>query len=177
MSLQDDLERAKARVVANDEDINSLNCNRLDNKAEVDKIKAQIEAEKKPKLRHGDYGLYTCMGDKYRFYVDQCGTLRFVERQDGWCTNATQPLHESAKVVVLGNIFDDLKAMQEDVTEFTAERNEDGLLIKSTGKGVSITVSEDAGWDSCTVCISRSQFDKLVTGVRQIQSTRRKNER
>ena len=87
---------------------------------EIESLLAEIEAEKKPVLRHGDH-------DGHMVYIDVISHLvdnkkysyynNFTALSDGLITN----LDGSDMGVIVGNIFDDLKAMQEDVEEFEME--------------------------------------------------------
>jgi len=115
-----------------------LAMNGIDSKFDeaLGKINAQIAEAENPKLRHGDYGIdetnerfvvaeqSTLVGSPKAFYADQGGQRRADE-------------HIPSKYR-LGNIFDDLKALQEEVTEFD--------LGKYTGywSGVGCLVIKDA---------------------------------
>ncbi len=109
---------------------------------EIEAIKAQLaEAEKPVKLRHGDYG----------FEEDGCARLtlshdfKMVTAGDG-CVNPYETHYPNP---VLGNIFDDLKAISKSLKEFTLSNgvkidiNEYGHLRITDGDGYIVIHKDD----------------------------------
>jgi len=97
---------------------------------EITTISKKIEAEKKPELRHGDYGYDKDGGFRIMISHD----FKLYTAGDGCLHDANLGCYDL--VVVLGNIFDDLKAMQEDVDEFEVKQTEfgDGVISVGTTK-------------------------------------------
>jgi len=87
---------------------------------EIESLLAEIEAEKEPVLRHGDYGISRIGFPGMVVRERHGGTLRTAD-SDYIFPNETVEENSFSPELLLGNIFDDLKAMQEDVTEFEME--------------------------------------------------------
>lgn len=82
---------------------------------ELHRLKAELEAAKKPELRHGDYGLVKDRGNMIRFVCrdNKSRTIDQGGRNTFHCgDNYLQPED------VLGNFIDDLKAIAEPLSEF-----------------------------------------------------------
>jgi hypothetical protein len=177
MSLQDRLEHEEQEIRSHETAKRSLDVCITSRREAIRGLKQQIAEEKKPKLRHGDYGLYVRNGDTYKFYVDKAGTLQFEVRQAGWSEYANQPLHETAKVIRQGNIFDDLKALQEDVTEFEIEGQpvKDGvsmedLSVKTNPHHLVIDQGDDR------VTLTHDKVPAFILKLRQMEMTMKRKE-
>ena len=130
----------------------------------VDELKQAIAVEAKPKLRHGDYRLAK-HGGSPRLYIkgsdgDMC-----------WCDNdaVKGSLTAGSDNEPFGNIFDDLTAMQEDVTEFTAGGNN---FTFTTSGGIHIEDDNDME----AVVIKSEDIPAVILGLRQMQATQRRKE-
>ena len=107
MTLQEQLTDEQACIAHHQKAINAAVGRR-------DKVRAEMEAEK-PKLRHGDYGIYANTGNGW-IVLERNGALEWFGQSMG----AGRPISTMPKgnIVILGNIFDDLAAWQEDVEGF-----------------------------------------------------------
>lgn len=89
--------------------------------AEVERLKAKLAEEQKPKLRHGDYGIDYGKEEKsvpfpmLAFNPHRGVTPVRIAHKDG--SGGFEHDKDSTAITWLGNIFDDLKALQKDVTE------------------------------------------------------------
>ncbi len=100
----------------------------------IDKAKSELSALDKPKLRHGDYGT---TGSGYNFLIADNGKeLCWVN--DSYVALPIKSLPDET-FICLGNIFDDLKAMSEDLTEFVSTvRFGDKIQTFIGSKGIKI---------------------------------------
>lgn len=142
--LQAKLKQAEAKIEANDADIQSIVSNKLDNEAEVIRIKAEIAEAKKPKLRHGDYGpiCNSCEGRDGEMGIMVEDRNRGLRLMGVDCLSSVESRVSISEVY--GNQLDDLKAMQEDVTE-----NERFEFITDTAgfrASLAIQMSNAAVW-------------------------------
>lgn len=116
-------------------------------------------AEPKPELRHGDYG------------YDDDGTTRICIL-DGINSEASQRLWPTR---VLGNIFDDLKALGEDVEEVKAtdpQNNREARFRVNMNGGLYVELQEANG-DRCkNINLPADTFLKL----RQMLATHKRKE-
>lgn len=168
MSLQDELAGAQAKVLANNTDIQSISRNRDDNEAEIRRIKAEIKAEKKPKLRHLDYG------------VSDRGYGGFVAVNGRWVNqygNTGDEIDAEAKrhFVTLGNTLDDLKALSEDVTESSVKsRGTMTINIKTREDKYNNRVCIEQGGDYFFV--PHETLGDFILKLRQMQATIKRKE-
>ena len=115
--LQAELANTQQCLKAIGEDIEAVRANKTKAVAKIKEIEAKLAAEQKPKLRHGDYGVF----DDIKFTVTEVTETRasfLWQTCHEWSTSLRLTCYQIDKLVVLGNIFDDIKALQEDVTEF-----------------------------------------------------------
>lgn len=161
------LAEAKAKVMANQADLNAVQANKDKLKAEVVELGKKIAEAKKPELRDGDYG------------PDENGQMSIALARGGgeffYYQRGVNSNHPGYKpVTVLGNIFDDLKALQEDVTEFEtvdgSRQNE--IEVDFTEKHLRI-VDKDAGGH---LAITIENLPDFILKLRQIQATLKRNE-
>lgn len=99
--------------------------------AEKASVAKKLAEEAKPKLMHGDYGFTT---RKDRFCNIDIHSFVVIGEEIRFNTGSFNPVSEYPEgpyyiYTKLGNIFDDIKAMQEDVTEFNMT-DEFGLGLK-----------------------------------------------
>jgi len=148
-----------------DKDIESLLANKKERLAE-------IEAEKKPKLRHGETALFKCNDgyEAYGVYIDSDALKDTVvfpnETYAQPAPKVKHGVHGS-----LAEYFDDLKALSEDVTEFEY----DNTTFKLRGsRELELTMHGKTSGNLWCLVLS----DGLILKLRQMQATiRRKNER
>jgi hypothetical protein len=132
MSLQDKLELAEARFKQNLDDRTALEGVADAIALGISNLKQKIAEEKKPKLRHGDYGVYNKGKDGSRYlHISDGGTIRPIGSRKSFLDQSSQ----SSVYDIYGNIFDDLKALQEDVEydkEYEFGRNGGLRLLLAT---------------------------------------------
>jgi hypothetical protein len=138
-------------------DIEALEQNKAD-------LQRQIEAEGKVELRHGDYGFHGD-GDMWVVLMRKKG-LEMFGSNSGSGRDANIPAFDS--YVKAGNIFDDLKAMQEDVTEFEIETgiNQNKIKVDSTGKHFRIVDKYTGGH----LAIAAENLPDFILKLRQMQA-------
>lgn len=170
MSLQDELKALKLKQDHAKASIGGMEQGCLKREFDINALEIKIADEAKPKLRHGDYGYNgnskACMvnqlhdGHGNKLTVSNSSeSYTYVFRQED---TADQCRHFDPKDV-LGNIFDDLKAMQEDLTEFEV----DGTIFKLLGDTLDVTNT-----NSCNGRIFLiAEMDAIVLGLRQMQGT------
>ena len=139
--------------------------------AEIDTLEKQIAEAKKPELRHGDYGPgvnCSCEGELRPMIEDyECNLLYCGSASLSDGTNPEASISE-----VYGNILDDLKALQEDVTEF-----EVGCRCNSHDKlTVSITCACDDDdmmfqFGNESVHVSSRDLPGFILKLRQMEAT------
>ena len=147
----------QTRLEQVDKDIEAL----LANKAEIE---AEIEAEKKPKLRHGDYGMCVEAGKDRRIVINH--EFKLVTAGDGCLHDYEDDRYNPNPV--LGNIFDDLEAMQEDVTQF---KMENGGLCNLSANYTSIGNLLIKQTDGESIVIHKAQIDTFILKLRQMEAT------
>lgn len=117
MSTQAKLDAIKAKIEQNHEDRDAVVDKHKALYAEQLTLEATLADE--PKLRHGDYGI----GDGDHLLInsrkEQC--THDIARDEGgtMAGGVENGTHLTRKFTKYGNIFDDLKAMSEDLTELT----------------------------------------------------------
>ena len=91
-----------------------------DGKAMIERAESRLSALDKPKLRHGDYGKSS------DFWIYISGKMLWTHEGSEGCWVRKSTAIETR----LGNVFDDLKAMSEDLEEFTVGHYQCGAGIK-----------------------------------------------
>ncbi len=143
--------------------------------AEGDKLQAQIEAEDKPKLRHGDYGLDS--NGQPCIEIKIWGKKLKDVGDDGMHFNSPGPdetggLEAFRVVKPIGNIFDDLKALTsltEELREFEAGYPSALKVAIATchNKGADVTLTRDGGFFDVTELTEiRDNLTKLLRTVK-----------
>lgn len=137
---------------------------------EIEILEKSLADEEKPELRHGDYG-----------FADGCPrmTAKYDDdvRHYGETGNHTGAINNLPIKVVLGNIFDDLKALQEDVTEFEVNCDTvkaDRVSVEIQGGEVRIvSVERD---QRSNIYMSSSKFDGFLKKGRVLLATLKRKE-
>lgn len=120
--------------------------------------KLEAELAEKPKLRHGDYGTYNTEGatGNLSVYIDDVGqgclhdTAVYNRINDTGCSYAMEPT-DNGEFIVLGNIFDDLKAMAEPLKSLyygsiTCEMRQKELVLKIAETTHYVMANDVAGF-------------------------------
>jgi len=155
MNTEDKLKDVNAKISQNSDDLASVQVNRDRLFQEQRNLEAMIEAEKNPKLRHGDYG-YNIHGNSR---VRLNGKTYYEEGE-------VAGFMEDKLTKIEGNIFDDLKSMQEDVTEFTFTSESDPLLVEVTDiDGIRLSVK------GAVIYVYRDEISSFVLKLRQMEAT------
>ena len=177
MSKKDEQKERLAELEAKSRVINDFLVNFGEQKIQVCKeiaaLEASIAEEAKPKLRHGDYGLrghdrfiYTSNSNKYDIahYADT----------DTYCSNFTKKEHDASYggTVILGNTFDDLTALQENVTEFKIRGDKGSIDVRLIGDYIQLTDN----YDKQVINIDLIENPDAILGLRQMQATHLRNE-
>lgn len=161
--LQAKLKQAEAKIEANDADIQSIVSNKLDNEAEVIRIKAEIEQAKKPPLRSGDIQIDSD-GDM-SMYLKQWSGAEVdctIDNKGDLIYDYDYSSYEKDEPVLanITDILDDLKAMLEDVTEFENKGTTFRLNL-ANGK-LAIITPRGCGYVDLT---------SVATPIRQMEAT------
>ena len=121
-------------------DIESLRADETAADEELATLKSELAEAKKPELRHGDYGLGTNWGadsiDAF-VYTDQSRTDKLEQEKAYYANRMGQINVDHAKHSVLGNIFDDLKAVTEPLTGFEVE------CLSHMGDKISVSIVDN----------------------------------
>lgn len=121
-------DKLQARIEQNHVDRKEL-------ESEGDRLQAKLDELGKPELRHGDYGWYEdeLSPEKKSSFViygfDGSDVLVRFNNRAG--TTRMGKVYFQQKSSTLGNIFDDLKDMSEDLEEFEVEdKGHDGMAVR-----------------------------------------------
>ncbi len=126
---------------------------------------ANLAEAENPEYRSGDYG----MGCKGHFFalcgsgsdtkaaIDNGEVERWGENSENYCYN---------EATCLGNIFDDLKAMAEDVEEFEVD-NGTYMSLKVSWNGNKIRIGDGGGF----VLIDHHEIPAFILNLRRLQAT------
>jgi hypothetical protein len=141
----------------------------------VDYIQGVIDGKKakKPKLRHGDYG-YNAGTPESAMAVRLLNGTMTAMTAHGVISDLELPLMNEPKVV-LGNIFDDLTALSEDVTEFEIA-DEDGDIIEVNASsrysgGVHLKAAQHG------VTLTAKKVRRLILKLQQVEATLKRGEK
>jgi hypothetical protein len=165
----------KAKLEANKADLEAVTAN----KEKLEKELAELEAAKKPK--HGDYGIDhegdpTIVLEKNE--SDDLMTACMVEGGGLQCQGVAE--EEWLPKTTYGNLVDDLKALQEDVTEFEIEEYKDDLLninpfIVADQEHEGFIEIKDLS-DNQKVHVAYADLPRLYNGLRAIEATIKRNQ-
>ena len=174
--LQAKLRSKESRRLAIYEDIESLKVNYNKTTKDIAELNAKIADEAKPKLRHGDYGrLHSTVNDHaFGIALSVGGKLSFYD------TSTKLPYStdvKNRKATIFSNIFDDLKARQEDVTKFEISTDKSpkyqtfasNLCCEVEEDLVSIKIQGD--FTANLLWLDATGLKKLILGLQQIQAT------
>ena len=130
---------------------------------EITTLSKKLVEENKPELRHGDYGYDKDGGFRIMISHD----FKLYTAGDGCLHDANLGCYDL--VVVLGNIFDDLESMQEDVEEFVIcdEESDEPIYVQLVDAG-SIKLSLPSG---STIVVYKKEVEQFVLKLRQMEAT------
>ena len=145
--------------------IGTWQASRSDIARKIEVLRAELAEAKKPKLRHGDYGIGN-------------STMRIAlwdERErkltQGGCN--TFPCGDSylKPSSILGNIFDDLKALQEPLKEFEIDGSGYKLTAKAQPNSDILLSIAGYGEDRISTFIPLKRIPKLILNLRRVERT------
>ena len=155
-------------------DIESLRANETKADEEIARLKAELAEEKKPELRHGDYGI-TEGGYGVIDVGNGVDSVGYIENGDTYAVgkeqNGTYALDGSSR---LGNIFDDLKAMSKPLTSFEMEESLDptyNLRVKKVQGKVNLQVRRNE--EFWTFRFAGNEFHDFILKLRRLEATPR----
>jgi hypothetical protein len=143
-------------------------------KERILEIEAQIAEEKKPKMRNGDVydddeGCLVIVGKRNGKFVpirEDERTTKF--RQDDGYYNNCRPAF---------NAYDEMKALQENVTEFEMkDKHGDKLLAKRMRGQLHLTIDVTSGFNKNVLCFTEKQEAELILKLRQMEATMKREE-
>jgi hypothetical protein len=154
--------------------LDELTAHRDHTNGRIEELEQLIAEEQKPKLRHGDYGYFLSGA---RWLIIKRNEILEIS---GGCSASgmkASALPSYDRDGYVGNIFDDLAAMQEDVTEFEVKspsHQTTGYLVhgrqSGDGNGFILEVTNyDGKYQS--VRLDSPQMKKLALKLRQMEAT------
>ncbi len=148
-------------------------------KKQLRQAESDLAEAEEPKLRKGDYGTKSML----RFVVVAINDRVVTFLWEGVCDkNQWETEWDLSDIndffVFLGNIFDDLKAMAEDLTEFTMDGDAKGqkVVVGQTVQPVdSIYIrtehTQDEGEDFLLLHLNLSNFSAFILNLRRMEAT------
>jgi hypothetical protein len=126
-------------------------------------LETQIAEEAKPKLRDGDYGINTASGS----WIRVKGKVWWIGKHS---QDTASSLCDSLFIEdLVGNIIDDLKALQETVTEFTLTMgNTTPMKVDVSGSRICFKQGKDCHY------VPKKNLPALILGLQQMQSTHKR---
>ena len=134
---------------------------------EIESLLAEIEAEKEPELRHGDYGISRIGFPGMVVRERHGGTLRTAD-SDYIFPNETVEENSFSPELLLGNVFDDLNAMQEDVTEFGFDETRRAYRFNVEDGRHCIWLKDGLGAE---IHIDKKDIPTFILKLRQMEAT------
>ena len=132
----------------------------------------QIAEEKKPKLRHGDYGFSDRQDTTHLVIADNTGALRWTNFTGGYDGERVKKGDHARHFVRIGNIFDGLTVLSKPLTEF--EMNGKGYKLEVIAGEDNVRFTVNAGNSNLSTFIPLENFDELILNLRRIQATLKK---
>ena len=133
---------------------------------ELKELKAELKAADMPEFRHGDYGVWLATNQCFTVDMSEGGVIHLLwvggEKRNTWSTNS-RVLKKNA--IILGNIFDDLKALKEPLTEFEV----DGCEFKLNRMAVGIKTRGSSFWD----VFSLDEAEEMASNLKRLVYTAR----
>ncbi len=138
-----------------------------------DELEAQLAEAEKSELRHGDYGVWNTGQFWLALYRNR------VLEAFGSCSGAGMKVSAMPReqFIILGNIFADLKAMKEDLTEFCRKdlNGKQGCGTNAFAFAINGSRIEYRGHNFA--CLGLEEISKLILNLRRMEATlkRKKN--
>lgn len=136
---------------------------------EIDRLTKNAAADAKPELRHGDYGYRG--GTAFLYINNRTSPDTAYYAGGSFCTNFTENDHDH-ELVILGNIFDDLAQLQEEVEEFTL--GDDLCENRTTLDGSSVLIK--AIDDGECVRIQMSHLPETILNLQKMYATHQRKQ-
>ncbi len=145
--------------------------------AKLDELIAEEKGKtQKPKLRHGDEILHNgelnyCLYQKDANKVDGKNPLIAVT-STGMSNGNIENYREHDSIRTGNNIFDDLKALQEDVRVFEVKDvHGDKLTVMENLNEMRFVTKVTSGCDQCCLSFKLSDIPDLILKLRQMEAT------
>ena len=143
------------------------------NKADQDKLAeeaarlaGELEKMEESELRHGDYGFSS--NRQAAVHVTLHGSGKETAMCDvGVLESLVSPLAHDPEVVI-GNIFDDLKALSEDMEEFKIENGSRAAVMCKMDKDGDLRIQNDFPQ---LIFILPKHIDAFILNLRRLQAT------
>jgi hypothetical protein len=175
MKMTDDIKEllkkqaeTEVALAANKKDLASVQANRAEYEAEMAELEKKIEESKKPQPRLGDYGM--CYRNRRWWVVldaeDPKKVIVGVEREGVEIEEWNGGFSEAT---CYGNIGDDLKAMQEDVTEFKVTYPNDNAYMRAW-----FDDDMDVRLDIACDYLDAKRLSEFILKLRQMEATLRR---
>ena len=142
---------------------------------ELAELAAELAEAKKPKMRHGDYGRSDRQDTTHLVISDSAGALRWSDFTGGYYEKRVEDGDHASHFIRSGNIFDDLAALQEDLTEFEMEASGAdgrGIFIKAKSKNfikIGLVGKGDYAYDL-------KELEEYSLNIRKVIATLKRNE-
>jgi hypothetical protein len=144
---------------------------------EMARLTKELAESKKPKATHGDYGYSDRQETTHLVISDSAGALRWSDFTGGYYGKCVEVGDHASHFVCLGNIFDDLTALQEDVKEFEIKSDVGYRIgIKGEIKGNAIFIKQEHEGVKKHLVIDPDILPAFILNLRQMQSTLKRQE-
>jgi hypothetical protein len=171
------LAEAKAKVMANQADLNAVQANKEALKAEVVEIEKKIADAKKPKLRHGEVRawttdhIYGIPNSDLAVTLDLSAAKPFIifnSSLDGTPVRTSYSIDDIHKLSYhVSYPFDDLKAIVEPLTEFKMESSFGFMDIEVSIRRNSVRLKDKDGY----LLIRVEDLSEFILNLRRLQHT------
>ena len=132
---------------------------------EIERLEAERAEAEKPVLRHGDYGYGKDNSHRVTLHCD----MKTVTAGDGSVNNTNAVSNERYyPSPVLGNIFDDLKAMAEDLTEFEFAETDRAYQFTAVSNDYTVMLTDSGGH---IINVDLKDIPAFILNLRKLQAT------
>ena len=184
--LQAELAETNAKIEQNAVDLASVQANRSELEADIETLKAKLAEEQKPKDKVGDYGLSRMKRGGFFIAEDRKHGLLWNSSGSSDSTVISEVKETTCvpdNFIHLGNIFDDIAALQEDVTEFEVPETDDEWGIKvdidDEHEQVQLRVVYSSGVEDREQGLSFrfGQLSALILNLRKMEATQKRRQK
>ena len=141
--------------------------------ARIKELDKEIAEEAKPELRNLDYGF---LGGNGRLYIrTRDHKITVWHDGDKWhsCELDSPAIDD---IDLIGNLDDDLQALQENVTEFKhVDADDDSIEFEIEGKHISVISHDELDDISVCVTIKNQDFPGFALNVKKMEATMKRN--